>query len=139
MRHAGQVGGLRAALKIAHSNYANQLIDSNKFQRIIKREFVDIKTKWTALLGNKSSRNEEILAINDLLNQIQKRMSKYATLIRPLKDLEPEILTIQNQLNHITEIIKIEKNIFLKLEFIRIFEGKIYFQMHWTYSLKSIN
>ena len=80
------------------------MIDHNLFQRITIRELIDIKTKWTTLLENKSSRNEKLLTINDFLNQIQKRMSKYATIIRPLKDLEPEILTIQNQLNYINAV-----------------------------------
>lgn len=108
--NAGQVGGLRAALKIAHSHYANQFINHDKFRDITKRESIDIKTQWTALLGNTPSADKALLATNDLLNQIQNRMSKYATIIRPLKDLESEILTIQNQLNHITKLIKLEKN-----------------------------
>ncbi|NVM38146.1 MAG: FAD-binding protein [Candidatus Lokiarchaeota archaeon] len=108
--NAGQVGGLRAALKIAHSNYANQSINDEKFRDTTKRELFDIKTKWTTLLENIPSVNEKILTINDLLNQIQNRMSKYATIIRPLKGLESEILTIQNQLNSITKVIKLEKN-----------------------------
>ncbi len=108
--NAGQVGGLRAALKIAHSNYAYQSINNEKFQDITERELLDIKTKWITLLENIPSANEKILTINDLLNQIQDRMSKYATIIRPLKGLESEILIIQNQLNRITKLLKIEKN-----------------------------
>jgi len=107
--NAGQVGGLRAALKIAHSNYANQMIDHNKFRDITEGDLSNIKIKWTALLENTPPVNEKKLTINDLLNQIQKRMSKYATIIRPLKNLESEILTIQSQLNHITNLINIEK------------------------------
>lgn len=108
--NAGQVGGLRAALKIAHSNYKDQRVYYENFHDILKREIIDIKNKFTIVLGNTLSVDEDCLKTKDLKDQIQNRMAKYATIIRPMKNLESEIFTIQNQLKHIIKLIAIEKN-----------------------------
>jgi len=105
--NAGQVGGLRVSQRIAHSNYRELLKNDEKFQNFLRREIIEIKDKISTLLKNE---NENSLTPNELLNQIKKRMSKYATIIRPLKDLEPEINLIQNQLKNIINLMKLKEN-----------------------------
>ncbi|MFX1499806.1 MAG: FAD-binding protein [Promethearchaeota archaeon] len=117
--NAGQVGGLRVALKIAYSNYVNQQVNQKIFLDIIKKELLNIKAKWNKLLKNNTSMSEDISTIKNLLNQVQNRMCKYATIIRPLKGLETEISIIQNQLNQIDELIKLERNMDI-IEYLRL-------------------
>ncbi len=104
--NAGQVGGLRVSQKIAFSEYRDQIIESEHFQKYLKSELIDLKEKFKILLENAPSENN--LTPLTLLDQIQKRMSKYATIIRPLKDLESEIELIQRQLKNIIYLIALE-------------------------------
>ena len=56
---------------------------------------------------------------NILLDQIQNKMSKYATIIRPFKDLESEIETIQEQINNILKLIVLESGTDI-IDFLRV-------------------
>ncbi|MFX1464265.1 MAG: FAD-binding protein [Promethearchaeota archaeon] len=109
--NAGQVGGLRTALKISHSKYKEQTVNFEQFQTILGKEIINIKKEFTNLLGNSPSSNKNYLIPSDLLYQIQNRMSKFATIIRPLKGLESEISIIQNQLNQRTKLIVLGNNL----------------------------
>ena len=104
--NAGQVGGLRASQKISHIDYKDVIIKTENFQRSLSSELMDLKEKFKILLENALNKNNFTPFI--LLDQIQNRMLKYATIIRPLKDLESEIKVIQNQLNNITKLIVLE-------------------------------
>ncbi len=97
--NAGQVGGLRVSQKIADSEYKYQIIESERFQKILKLELLNMRENLKTLIENAPSENKLTLSV--LLDQIQNRMSKYATIFRPLKDLQSEIDKIQIQLNNI--------------------------------------
>ncbi len=105
--NAGQVGGLRVSQKIAHIDYRDQVIESERFQKFLKSELINLKDQFKILLEN--APNENSITPLILLDQIQNRMSKYATIIRPLKDLESEIEIIQKQINNIVESIVLER------------------------------
>lgn len=115
--NAGQVGGLRAAQKIAHSKYKHNLNRDNNFKEIVLRELIDIKNQISTLLRSFSDNQ---LFPNEFLKQIQKRMSQYAIIIRPLKDLENQIISIQTQLKDLVNIIKLTSN----LDIIEYFQVK---------------
>ncbi|MFX1390081.1 MAG: FAD-binding protein [Promethearchaeota archaeon] len=105
--NAGQVGGLRVSQKIAHSKNRKHSIDLQKFQVILNKNLDCIFNDFNNLFANK---DEELLTPQELLNQIQYRMSKYATIIRPLNGLESEISIIQDQLNNTAKLIKVNSN-----------------------------
>ncbi len=115
--NAGQVGGLRVSQKIAYSNYRNNLNEQKNFNEMVLRELIDIKNKTSTLLSNSS---ENQIFPEEFLNQIQNRMSKYATIIRPLKDLEKEMISIQTQMKDLFDLIKLKSN----LEIIDFFQVK---------------
>ena len=115
--NAGQVGGLRVAQKCVDSKYRDQIIDSEQFKKFLKRELIDMKNKFKILLDNVL--NENSLTPNILLDQIQNKMSKYATIIRPFKDLESEIETIQEQINNILKLIVLESGTDI-IDFLRV-------------------
>ncbi|MFX1568640.1 MAG: FAD-binding protein [Promethearchaeota archaeon] len=104
--NSGQVGGLRASQKIVHSIYRDQIIELEHFKKNLNSELIDLRNKFKILLQN--TLNENILTPSILLNQIQRRMAKFATIIRPLKDLESEINILQNQLNNIINLIALK-------------------------------
>ncbi|MFW9999682.1 MAG: FAD-binding protein [Candidatus Hodarchaeota archaeon] len=104
--NAGQVGGFRVSQKIVHSDYRDHLIQSEHFQKFLKSKLFDLKEKFKILLENIPSENKLTPFI--LLDKIQNRMSKFATIIRPLNDLESEIELIENQLNNIINLIALE-------------------------------
>ncbi|MFX0039257.1 MAG: FAD-binding protein [Promethearchaeota archaeon] len=105
--NAGQVGGLRASQKIAHTEYRHMLKNHKKFYDMLKTEINNMKNQISKLLSNIM---ENYLVPNELLNQIQKRTSEYATIVRPLRNLESEIFMIQKQLEDIANLIKIKNN-----------------------------
>jgi succinate dehydrogenase/fumarate reductase flavoprotein subunit len=105
--NAGQVGGLRVSLKIAHSKYRYPLKNNETFQNILKREVIDLRTNFSELIKNS---DKNCIFPNELLDQIQNTMSKYANIIRPLIGLEDQLEIIQNQLNKITKLIKLKNN-----------------------------
>ncbi|MFW9818129.1 MAG: FAD-binding protein [Candidatus Thorarchaeota archaeon] len=115
--NAGQVGGLRVSQKIAHSKYKDNLNGNINFKGILLRELIDIKNQISTLIGNSS---ENQIFPNEFLKQIQKRMSKYATIIRPLNGLENETISIQNQMKDLVNLIKLNSN----LEIIDYFQLK---------------
>ncbi|MFX0021271.1 MAG: FAD-binding protein [Candidatus Hermodarchaeota archaeon] len=106
--NAGQVGGLRVSQKIAHSIYKNNLSNLGRFKEIVLREVTDIKSKISTLLSNSS---ENHIFPKEFLNQIQERMSNYATIIRPLKGLEDEVKSIQSQMKDLVHLIKLSNNL----------------------------
>ncbi len=108
--NAGQVGGLRVSQKIAHSNYKNLIENHEVFQNNLKNELSNIKNKLSTMLRNSVSSNKSCLTTIGLLNQIQNRMSKFASIIRPLNGLESEFDIVKNQLKYITNLIALEND-----------------------------
>ena len=104
--NSGQVGGLRVAQRITNSKYREQVIGSDLIKNQLKPEIIKIKKDFKNLLENSPNNNN--LTPSVFLNQIQNRMSNYATIIRPLKSLESEIENIQKQLNNIINLIALE-------------------------------
>ncbi|MFX0005891.1 MAG: FAD-binding protein [Promethearchaeota archaeon] len=115
--NAGQVGGLRVSQRIAHSKYKHGTNGNNRFKESVLRDLIELKKQISTLLENSS---ENLLFPNDFLRQIQKRMSQYATIIRPLKDLEKEIISIRNQMKDLVNLIRLNRN----LEIIEYFQVK---------------
>jgi len=115
--NAGQVGGLRAAQKIAYLNQKHQSITNEHFNHNLKRVIINLVKELSILIKNIDEGS--LLTAKKLLDQIQDRMSKYGAIFRPLKDLDHEISIIQNQFNHINKISVIKNNTEL-IEFFQV-------------------
>jgi len=106
--NAGQVGGLRAAQKIAYLNKKYQSINTERFNHSLKRFVTNLLKELSILIKNTDEGS--LLTAKKLLDQIKDRMSKYGAIFRPLKDLDHEISLIQNQFNYINKISVIKNN-----------------------------
>ena len=109
--NSGQVGGLRAAQKIAQIYSNIPSISLVRFQDKVKREITELLNEITQISKNDLSKNENLLTPVKLLIQIQNRMSKYGSIIRPLRNLEQEISKVQDQLNNIVKLISLKNNV----------------------------
>jgi succinate dehydrogenase/fumarate reductase flavoprotein subunit len=103
--NAGQVGGLRAAQKIAHSYNQN---DYNEKSLLINDEIAKFTNEIKELF---QSSGENKLNAEEILLLIQERMERYGTFIRPMENLEKEIETIQNQLANLSTTVRIKNNL----------------------------
>lgn len=106
--NSGQIGGLRAAQRIAHNYNTNESIDKASFNLIIMAEFVNFASDFNNL---SDSSEREKLEWTEILYQIQDRMSKFGSFIRPLKGLVEELIEVHDQLIYLSEIISIKSNI----------------------------
>ncbi|TXT63380.1 MAG: Succinate dehydrogenase flavoprotein subunit [Promethearchaeota archaeon] len=110
--NSGQVGGLRAAQKIAHKSRNMLRPKLTQTPEIIKPIITSYINQVSSLLDNK---DESLYTPNKLLDQIRNRMSRYGSIIRPLKSLSNKLKSLKQNLqnlhyrciiNNNTEILK---------------------------------
>jgi len=94
--NSGQVGGLRASLKIIHGYYNTQMApsDSNDNSKITQfvSKFLDQVSQIIENHGGKKKNSHQIL------QSIRRRMSKYGTIIRTSQDLQKELNLLDKQI-----------------------------------------
>lgn len=105
--NSGQVGGLRTAQKIAHSNSNMNMTDSNQIIKLIEKYLHFRINEFKSVLANNSV---EKTTPKQVIKQIKLRMAKYGSIIRPLKGLSNEIKNIDDQIQNIPLSIGIKKN-----------------------------
>lgn len=104
--NSGQVGGLRAAQKIA--KLYNLLLSLN-----IEEFFIEIEDQLIEFLEGiriclNFADNKDKFSPSKIIELIQNRMEKYAGILRPKEGLEGEIKNIRLQLQNLHEIISIK-------------------------------
>lgn len=117
--NSGQVGGLRTAQKITQIYSNIPSINPERFQNKVKGEMTELFSKISQIIKNDPSKSENFLTPERLLIQIQNRMSKYGSIIRPLKNLKQEISKVQIQLNNLVNLIGLKTNVEI-MDFFRI-------------------
>lgn len=117
--NAGQVGGLRASQKIVHQYNNIKSINDDSYINKAQIELSNIINELNIVLKCIPSKRIELLSSHQVLDQIQSRMSKFGTILRPLKDLEKEIEKIQEQLKQLETIINLKRNIDL-IDYLRV-------------------
>ena len=105
--NSGQVGGLRAAQKIA--NTYNTLIPLTVEEFFIEIESQLIEFLETINICLKNMKNKDRFTPSKILESIQDRMEKYAGILRSEKGLEEEIKNVELQLQNLDEIISLNK------------------------------
>ncbi len=108
--NAGQVGGLRAAQKICNRYKENVSINQEMFLTKSRSTVKDLTEAIRASLSHKKNNAEGATDPRILFEQIRERMSKFGSILRPLKDLEPEIKTVRKQLDTFDRTVCIESN-----------------------------
>ncbi|MFX1572760.1 MAG: FAD-binding protein [Promethearchaeota archaeon] len=117
--NSGQVGGLRAAQKIIQIYSNIPSINPSRFQHKVKKEITEILSRISQILKNDPSKSENFLTPERLLSQIQNGMTKYGSIIRPLKNLKKAISKVQFQLDNIKNLLAINTNIEI-VDFFRV-------------------
>jgi len=105
--NSGQVGGLRTAQKIVHTDNKMNMTDSNKIIKLIEKYLQSRIDEFKWVLANK---NAEKTTPKQIIKQIKIRMAKYGSIRRPLKGLADEIENIEDQIQNVSINIGIEKN-----------------------------
>jgi succinate dehydrogenase/fumarate reductase flavoprotein subunit len=105
--NSGQVGGLRAAQWIAHMNNDVKKINSRLFQQKADEYFNNLIIELEGLKATQNQNKVHNLTTRDIFDQVQARMSKYLTIIRPFNKLEEEIKTIQYQIKNLHQLVNI--------------------------------
>jgi len=105
--NSGQVGGLRAAQWIAHMDNKVKRINTKLFQQKVNEFFKNLITELKVLKTTQNLKKTQNLTSRDIFEQIQARMSKYLTIIRPFNKLDQEIKKIRYQLENINQLVKI--------------------------------
>jgi len=102
--NSGQVGGLRAAQKIAHTYYKKTRLDQNKFKSLMVKYLTNfIYGLQSGPLRDIGYNKPETAAHLNILNNLRYRMSKYGAAIRPSAGIENTIEEIKKDqiwLNH---------------------------------------
>lgn len=104
--NAGQVGGLRAAQKIAYYCKDKDLPEINQSKGTIDHIINSVIDEFRKILLDKDAST----APSQILTQIRKRMANYGSIIRPLEGLYEEINEIKKQLREFSSIIEIDNN-----------------------------
>ncbi|MFO8018152.1 MAG: FAD-binding protein [Promethearchaeia archaeon] len=105
--NSGQVGGLRAAQRIAHIYNDTLEMDNERWLEIANIELNSLQ-KELELLIRGSAKKEGKMRPNKMLLQIQNRMSQFGGIIRPQENLDKEIRKVEETLGDITQNISIE-------------------------------
>jgi succinate dehydrogenase/fumarate reductase flavoprotein subunit len=122
--NSGQVGGLRAAQRIGRVYKDIKSINTNQFIELVIKEIEILIDNFNSVFTKAREKNIENLASNDLLRQIQNRMSKYAGIIRPMASITEKIEEINKQIENFDTIIELESNIEL-IDYLRIKDALI--------------
>jgi succinate dehydrogenase/fumarate reductase flavoprotein subunit len=130
--NSGQVGGLRASLKIVHDYYSNQLTHkSNSRNQLLVVLQKYIEDYLQPLFEEKQ---EKILS-SEILSEIQHRVAKYGTIIRTSNDLQLNLHDIDSRITSFVEIVPPPRTIQDLLFSFRVYDALI---THGAY-LQSIN
>lgn len=109
--NAGQVGGLRAAQKIGHVYNENLEFNTSDYLFIIEYQLYEFLNNIHYVMFQTNKLKSQSLSLNTILEQIQKRMDKYAGIVRNNKDLEEEIEVIVNQIRDVNKAINLDSNV----------------------------
>ena len=104
--NAGQVGGLRAAQKIAHRYNDLRTINDISFNNMA---CIALST-FLNNIEKSFSHKKDVLTTEQILFQIQNRMSRFGAIVRPYQDLKDEIEKIRNQFDNLEYIINLKRN-----------------------------
>lgn len=112
--NSGQVGGLRAAQKIGHSYHNSDSIDHDSFYKIAHKRVLDLVDDLSVSFNLNNITKENALNPDLFLLEIQKKISKYGAIVRPLKGLETEIESVKNSIKNLTSKIFLKNNADIK-------------------------
>jgi succinate dehydrogenase/fumarate reductase flavoprotein subunit len=104
--NSGQVGGLRAAQKIASMYNTLLALSIEEFFLEIEDQLIDFFEIIRFCLNNMN--NNEKFTPSKILELVQNRMEKYAGILRPNEGLEGELKNIKLQIQNQDEIISIK-------------------------------
>jgi succinate dehydrogenase/fumarate reductase flavoprotein subunit len=127
--NSGQVGGLRAAQKIARNKNYEMSIDDATFKYNTKVGTQILISEVKKALENK----KEILKPNSILKSLQETMNKFGSIIRPYKSLNENIENIQSLIPKYHETVSIVTN----EDFLEYFQVKDALLTHFVF-LKAI-
>ena len=119
--NSGQVGGLRAAQRIAHAYYKKTAIDQTRFKPALYKYLTNfLYGLQSGPLRGEVTSKLETSDLSKIVENLHNRMSKYGASIRPLEGIESAIENIQNDqiwLNHKYIVDTIENLVnFLRLQ-----------------------
>ncbi|MHA2287833.1 MAG: FAD-binding protein [Promethearchaeota archaeon] len=103
--NSGQVGGLRAAQKIAHTYDSLVPLTVDEFFLETENQLIEFLEAVDLCLKN--MRNKEKFTPSKILESIQNRTEKYAGILRTEEGLEDEIKNIELQLQNLDTIISL--------------------------------
>ncbi|MFX0074463.1 MAG: FAD-binding protein [Candidatus Hermodarchaeota archaeon] len=104
--NSGQVGGFRAAQKIASLYNTLSHLNTEEFFMEIENQLIEFFEVLKLCLDNLD--NNEKFTPTKILELIQNRMEKYAGILRPKEGLERELKNIRLQIQNQAEIISIK-------------------------------
>ena len=104
--NSGQVGGLRAAQKIASIYNTMPSLSTEEFFLEVEDQLIEFFEVIRLCLNNMD--NTEKFTPTKILELIQNRMEKYAGILRPKEGLEGELKNIRLQLQNQSEIVSIK-------------------------------
>jgi len=108
--NSGQVGGLRAAQKIGYYYKKNKLINDEKFRKNARSSISFLFKEVQTVLNPKKDLKRNTITCQEILDQIHVRMSKFGSIIRPLKDLSQAIRDVINQYSGIWQTVNLNNN-----------------------------
>jgi len=109
--NASQVGGLRAAQKIGHVYNENLEFNASDYLFIIEHQLYEFLNNIHYVMFQTNKIISKSLRLSKILEEIQKRMDKYAGIVRNNKDLEEEIELIVNQIRDVNKTINLDSNV----------------------------
>jgi succinate dehydrogenase/fumarate reductase flavoprotein subunit len=105
--NSGQVGGIRAAQKIAQISQDFQMPELTQKINFIKPKISSNINEVRSLLDKTDN---SAFTPKELIGQIRKRMSQYGSIIRPLRGLSKELDRMNEDLQNFHNICKISEN-----------------------------
>ncbi|MHA1670950.1 MAG: FAD-binding protein [Promethearchaeota archaeon] len=104
--NAGQVGGLRAAQKISEKYTFIQLSNEDQFKTISQKNLYKLYIE----IKNAFKESEKKNSLQEILEQIKMRMSRYGSIIRSSNGLNKEIKLVSSLLTSLEHQIQLKSN-----------------------------
>jgi succinate dehydrogenase/fumarate reductase flavoprotein subunit len=104
--NSGQVGGLRAAQKIANTHKKSPYLSEKTFLKLINLHLGDIIEEFKMAISNEEAQAKP----KDLMTNIRERMNNCGSIIRPLNGLDDVLNEIRYDIQNYPSLIRIDQN-----------------------------
>ncbi len=113
--NSGQVGGLRAAQKIGNVYNNSNFLENEDFKKIVRNYLKNFIAEFKNLISNEHAE----LKSKEILRNIQERMTKFGSIIRPLNGLREAEQNLKSEIKNHNSMVKLDQNLEI-LDYLRV-------------------